>query len=81
MTLLQPTWTALLNKCLKLGQIPSECKKSTIKLIYKGRGGTCSPNAYRGIAPTSNAQKLLTRILAKRVPSMLDPVLPEEQFG
>jgi hypothetical protein len=50
MTLLLPTWTVLLNKCPELGQIPSEWKKSTIKLIYKGRGDTCSPNAYRGIA-------------------------------
>jgi len=81
MTLLLPTWTALLNKCLELGQIPSEWKKSTIKLIYKGRGDTCNPNAYGGIALESNALKLLTRILAKRVASMLDPVLPEEQFG
>jgi len=81
MTLLLPTWTALLNKCLELGQIPSEWKKSTIKLIYKGRGDTCNPNAYRGIALESNALKPLTRILAKRVVSMLDTVLPEEQFG
>jgi hypothetical protein len=81
MTLLLPTWTALLNKCLELGQIPSEWKKSIIKLIYKGQGDTCNPNAYRGIALKSNALKLLTRVLAKRVASMLDPILPEEQFG
>jgi hypothetical protein len=81
MTLLLPTWTALLNNCLELGQIPTEWKKSTIKLIYKGRGDTCNPNTYRGIALESNALKLLTRILAKGVASMLDPVLPEEQFG
>jgi len=58
MTLLLPTWTALLNKCLELGQTPSEWKKSTIKLIYKGRGDTCYLNAYRGIALESNALKL-----------------------
>ena len=81
MTVLLPTWTALLNKSMKLGQIPSEWKKSTIKLIYKGRGDTFNPNAYRGIALESNALKPLTRILAKRVVSMLNPVLPEEQFG
>ena len=40
MTLLLPTWTTLLNKCLELGKIPSEWKKSTIKLTYKGKGGT-----------------------------------------
>ena len=61
-----------------MGQIPSEQKKSTIKLIYKGRGDTCNLNAYRGIALESNALKLLTRILAKRVASMLDLVLPED---
>jgi hypothetical protein len=76
MTLLLPTWTVLLNKCLELGQIPSEWKKSTLKLIYKVRGDTCNPNAYRGIALKSNALKLLARILAKRVASTLDPVLP-----
>jgi hypothetical protein len=81
MTLLLPTWTALLNKCLKLGQIPTEWKKSTIKLIFKGKGDTCNPNAYTGIALESNALKYLTRILAKRLASMLDLVLPEEQFG
>jgi len=79
MTLLLPTWTAVLNKCLELGQIL--WKKSTIKLIYKKGGDTCNPNAYRGIALESNVLKLLTRILTKRVASMLDPVLPEEQFG
>jgi hypothetical protein len=81
MTLLLPTWTALLNKCLELGQIPTEWKKSTIKLIYKGKGQTCNPSAYRGIAIEFNALKLLTRILAKRAANMLDSVLPEEQFG
>jgi hypothetical protein len=81
MTLLLPTWTALLNKCLELGQIPSEWKKSTIKLIYKGLRDICNSNAYRGITLESNTLKLLTRILAKRVASMLDLVLPEEQFG
>jgi hypothetical protein len=49
--------------------------------LYKGRGDTCNHNDYRGIALESNALKLLTRILAKRVASMLDLVLPEEQFG
>jgi hypothetical protein len=81
LTMLLPTWSALLNKCLELGQIPTEWKKSTIKLIHKGRGDTCNPNAYRGIALKSNALKLLTRTLPKRVASMLDPVLPEEQFS
>jgi hypothetical protein len=65
MTLLLPTWTALLNKCLELGQIPSKWKKSTIKLIYKGKRDTCNPNTYTGIALESNTLKLLTRILVK----------------
>jgi hypothetical protein len=41
----------------------------------------CNHNVYRGITLESNALKLLTRILAKRVASILDPVLPKEQFG
>ena len=39
------------------------------------------PNAYRGIALESNALKLITRVLAKGVASILDPALAEEQFG
>jgi len=64
-----------------VGQILSEWKKSTIKLVYKRRRDTCKPNASRGLALESNALKLLTGILAKRVASMLDPIIPEEQIN
>ena len=74
-------WASLLNKCMEIGNIPDDWRKSKIKLLYKGKGDTSNPNAYRGIALEPATLKLLTGILAKRLAEKLDPILPEEQFG
>ena len=66
---------------MELGSVPDERRKSTFKLLYKGKGDTTSPNSYRGIALEPTALKLLTRILTKRLAEKLEPLLPEEQFG
>ncbi|PSN50001.1 hypothetical protein C0J52_03301 [Blattella germanica] len=57
-------------------QIEEEWRKSSLKLLYKGKGDTNNPDSYRGIALESVGLKILTRVIANRV----KPFLPEERF-
>ena len=62
---LKGIWTRLLNECLKQGDIPKCWRQATVKVLYKGKGNTNDPNAYRGIALECAAFKLLTSLLTK----------------
>ena len=74
-------WTELLSKCLITGNIPEAWRKLVIKLLYKGKGNVSSPESYRGIALESLVFKLFTRLLTERLSSLVEPLLPDEQFG
>lgn len=78
---LEPVWTRLINKCIESGNIPNAWRKSIIKLLYKGKGDASKPDSYRGIALESAAFKLLTKLLSQKISDLIEPLLPEEQFG
>ena len=52
-----------------------------MKVLYKGKGNTNDPNAYRGIALECAAFKLLTSLLTKRLYKQMVDNIPIEQFG
>ena len=72
---LKDVWTQLLNLCVITQSIPNRWRKSTVRVLYKGKGGAEDPNAYRGIA--LDCAKLLT----KRLTSLINCSILEEQFG
>mgnify|MGYP000250499100 CR=1 FL=1 len=74
-------WETLLNKCIQTGTIPEPWRESKIKLLYKGKGKTDDPNAYRGIALESSTFKVLTTIITKRVTEIVNPQIPKQQYG
>jgi hypothetical protein len=61
--------------------VPDTWKKSTIKMMYKGKGSTADTNAYRGIALEFTLLKMLTTIICKRLSKLVDDKLPESQLG
>lgn len=78
---LAKVWLALFNKCLEKGEIPHEWRKSTIKMLYKGKGDPSTPDAYRGVALEQTAFKVFTKLIAGRICPLLEEHLPDEQFG
>ena len=74
-------WTDLFNECLKQGTIPQIWRQATLKILYKGKGDTEDPNAYRGIALECTTFKILTNLLNNRLYKMTEKFIPEEQFG
>lgn len=79
--LLLDIWTRLFNECMKRGNIPDSWRESTIKVLYKGKGDTSTPDAYRGIALENNIFKIFSRLLTKRITEKIDILIPEHQFG
>lgn len=79
--LLVEIWTDLFNRCLTTGKTPENWKKSTIKVLYKGKGDTDNPNSYRGIALESNIFKIYSKLLNRRLTESIDPLIPNQQFG
>ena len=73
--------TVLLNKCLIHGAVPDKWKKSTVIMLYKGKGNTTDPNAYRGIALENTLLKVLTTLMCKRLNTIIEEKLPDSQFG
>ena len=57
------------------------CQIDGGRLLYKGKGDVSLTGSYRGVALESVAFKLLTRLMARRIEILVDPLLPEEQFG
>jgi hypothetical protein len=58
-------WMDLVNKYVQLGQIPQACRHSSVKTLFKGKGGTKCSNNYRGIALEDNTFKILMKVLTK----------------
>lgn len=70
------TWTQLFNKCLEYGTILEKWRHSTIKVLYKGKGATSLPDAYRGIALENPLFKVFSKVLTKRLYDLTDKRIP-----
>lgn len=79
--LLDDWWVDVLNKVLDSGEIPTEMRTSKIKTLYKGKGDSADPDAYRGLAMESNHLKLITKLVNNRISLHLEEFLPQEQYG
>ena len=79
--MLKEAITTVLNGCIKQGTVPHTWRTSTIRMLYKGKGSTEDPNAYRAIALECTLFKTLTTLLYRRVIREVDAKLPEAQFG
>jgi sorting nexin-29 len=72
-------WVTLFNICLRTSKIPEIWRQSYLKILYKGKGDTTSPDSYRGLALLCNPLKILTSIINKRLIAHLQ--FPESQHG
>lgn len=79
--ILGDTWLKLMNKCLKEGDIPMEWRRATLKMLYKGKGSTESPDCYRGVALEATALKILTKMITNRISPKIEEYLPDQQCG
>ena len=79
--LISASLTQLYNKCIQIGRIPDSWRESIIKVLYKGKGKTDSPDSYRGIALENVMFKVFTKIIATRIAGIVDSKLPDFQFG
>lgn len=77
----QDWWLLYLNNLFDKGLIPDLWRNGKLKILYKGKGNINDPNMYRGIALTSVAYKLYTRIINNRIIENIDCNLPMEQYG
>lgn len=55
--------TSLMNKCLEMGDIIDECRRATMKLLYKGKGDTGSLESCKEVALEAAAFKILMKFL------------------
>ena len=74
------TWT-LFNECLQQGRIPDRWRDATLKQLYKGKGDSSDPDAYRSIALEYTLLKVLTNLLTGKLENLVGHHIPEEQFG
>ena len=69
------------SSCFTAGEIPTECPKGVIVLIWKGKGDIHDLGRYRGITLLSQALKLMERILDARVMHIVESKIRENQLG
>jgi hypothetical protein len=80
--LLSETWTGFFNRSLEKEIISESWRLSTMKVLYKGKGNICSPDAYQGIAMECTLFKIFTRLITKRLTELVDSQIPpDKQFG
>jgi hypothetical protein len=79
--LLLRVWTSIFNKCTSLGTISDGWRKSTIKILYKGKGDLSDLDSDRGIALECTPFKVFTRLLSQRLVILTDSQMPDMQFG
>ena len=58
-----------------------ELYQITVIMLYKGKGNTTDPNAYRGIALENTLLKVLTTLMCKHLNIIIEEKLPDTQFG
>ena len=71
--------TDLCNQILIEGRIPDDWRRSTMKMLYKGKGDTLFPGAYRGIKLLEHGLKVFDRILDCRIRNIVN--IDNLQFG
>jgi hypothetical protein len=71
---LAKAWTELYNECLQRNAIPEKWRRSTIKVMYKGKGDAGDMNAHTPF-------KIFSKLLLQRLMEFVDHIIPEEQFG
>jgi hypothetical protein len=76
-----PLYTALFNRILNYGTLPSQWKASNMKLVYKGKGDRADPAGYRTLCMENTQMKLLASIVNTRIAQYIDNKLPDEQYG
>jgi hypothetical protein len=64
-----------------LGTIPQKWRPSVVKFFYKGKGDINDTNKYQGISLECSPFKVLERLLTKRLQTITENVLPDEQFS
>ena len=79
--MLTPIWTEIFNKCISTITIPENWRKSTLKILYKGKGNTEDPHAYRGVALENTSYKIFMKIITNKLTELTDQHIPENQFG
>lgn len=70
----------LFNNCWRKCQIPDAWKKAKVISLFK-KGNRSQPQNYRGISLLINAYKVYTKIINKRLTTISDSLLLEEQSG
>ena len=78
--ILAQTWTEIFNKCLNTGVMPEQWRRSTLKIIYKGKGSTDDMNSYRGVALENTIFKIFMKILTNILTNITQLYIPVHQF-
>ena len=73
--------TMLFNWCLNQKYIPQDWKDSIIINLFKGKGDAGHCSNYRGITLLSVIGKCFSHILVRRIVSVADFKLLDQQFG
>ncbi|TKR68651.1 hypothetical protein L596_030900 [Steinernema carpocapsae] len=75
-----PQLTAILNQCLRSGEIPAEMADSRTILLFK-KGDHLDLKNYRPISLLPTIYKVLSRVISARIDRTLDEAQPIEQAG
>ena len=74
-------WTVLFSVCIKSNYIPEQWSKTTLKILYVGKGNADDMNSYRRVALENTTFKLFMELLTNKLNSRTDGHIPECQFG
>jgi hypothetical protein len=66
---------------MSVGTIPDGWRKSTIKILYKGKGDLSDLDSYRRIALECTSFEVFTRLLTQRLTILKDSQMPDMQFS
>lgn len=69
------------NLIWKTGVVPRDFRDALIINVYKNKGSTSDCGNYRGISLLSVGGKILTSVMARRLVSYVEMILPESQSG
>ncbi|TMS36183.1 hypothetical protein L596_003414 [Steinernema carpocapsae] len=75
-----PQLTAILNQCLRNGEVPAEMADSRTILLFK-KGDHLDLKNYRPISLLPTIYKVLSRVISARIDRTLDEAQPIEQAG
>ena len=78
--LIAPALTDVLTEAHYFHNLPTSTKQGVVKVLYKKKD-TRDIRNYRPLTMLNSDYKVLTKILAKRVASVLDEIVSEQQLG